>query len=295
MLLAAGVLGTGLLGSLLLLGTGYTHRIHAQVAERTRDLADANHQLLREVDERRNAEAALRQAQRMEAIGRLTGGIAHDFNNLLTVVSANAELMRDSMEGQPGQRHAAAILRAAGRGERLTRQLLAFSRLQNLRPETVDLRTRTGEIGEMLARTIPGDIEMSLDLPDDLWSVAIDPAEFDLAILNVAVNARDAMPGGGRFRVVARNVALAPGDSAGDGPVGDFVALTLSDTGVGMSAEIQARAFDPYFTTKDVGAGSGLGLSQVYGFAKQSGGGAVLASKPGAGTSVTFAVAEGPR
>ncbi|HEV8679982.1 MAG TPA: CHASE domain-containing protein [Stellaceae bacterium] len=288
LLLSAGILCTGLLGALLLLGTGYTHRIQTQVTERTRDLADANRRLRIEIEERRSAEAALRQAQRMEAIGRLTGGIAHDFNNLLTVVSANAELLRDATQGLPGQRHAAAILRAANRGERLTRQLLAFSRRQTLRPETVDLRTRTGEIAEMLARTMRGDIKMSLDLPQGLWPVAIDPAEFDLAILNVAVNARDAMPSGGQFRVTARNVTMTPGDSSGEGLGGDFVALTLSDTGVGMPPEVQAHAFDPYFTTKDVGAGSGLGLSQVYGFAKQSGGSAMLASKPGAGTSVTL-------
>jgi signal transduction histidine kinase len=304
-LLAAGVLGTGLLGALLLLGTGYAHRIQAQVEERTRDLASANRQLLIEIEERQNAETALRQAQRMEAIGRLTGGIAHDFNNLLTVVSANAELLTaERLDNEPGgepdgeqvERRAAAILRAANRGQRLTRQLLAFSRQQTLRPETVDLRQRTGEIGEMLARTMRADIEMNLDLPEGLWPVAIDPAEFDLAILNVAANARDAMPNGGQFRVVAHNLAIGPGDSPGDpasvsigdGLAGDFVALTLADSGCGMPAEVLARAFEPYFTTKEVGAGSGLGLSQVYGFAKQSGGGAVLSSGPGAGTSVTL-------
>jgi two-component system NtrC family sensor kinase len=164
----------------------------------------------------------------------------------------------------------------------------------------VDLRQRTGEIGEMLARTMRAGIEMDLDLPEDLWPVAIDPGEFDLAILNVAANARDAMPNGGRFRVMARNLPIRGGDStrgssgdppresSGDGLAGDFVALTLSDSGCGMSAEVMARAFDPYFTTKEVGAGSGLGLSQVYGFAKQSGGSAVIASAPGTGTSVTL-------
>ena len=304
-LLAAGVLGTGLLGALLLLGTGYAHRIEALVEERTRDLATANRQLRVEIEERQNAETALRQVQRIEAIGRLTGGIAHDFNNLLTVVSANAELLSAGLlDNGPGgesggeqvERRAAAILRAANRGQRLTRQLLAFSRQQTLRPESVDLRQRTGEIGEMLARTMRADIEMNLDLPEGLWPVVIDPAEFDLAILNVAANARDAMPNGGHFRVVAYNLAIGPGASPGDparvsigdGLAGDFVALTLADSGCGMPAEVLARAFEPYFTTKEVGAGSGLGLSQVYGFAKQSGGGAVLASVPGAGTSVTL-------
>ena len=293
-LLAAGVFGTGLLGALLLLGTGYAHRIRIQVEERTRELAVANRRLRGEIEERRNAEAALRQAQRMEAIGRLTGGIAHDFNNLLTVVAANAELLHSEPLGQRGQRSAAAILRAADRGGRLTRQLLAFSRQQTLRPEIVDFRQRTAEIAEMLARILRDDIEISIDLPEGLWPVAIDPGEFDLAILNIAVNARDAMPAGGQFHLVARNRSVTTADSIDDGLVGDFVALTLADTGVGMSAEVMAHAFDPYFTTKEVGAGSGLGLSQVYGFAKQSGGGAVLVSVPGGGTGLSLYLPRAP-
>lgn len=287
-LLSAGVLGTGLLGALLLLSTGYARRIEAQVEERTSDLANANRQLRIEIEERHNAEAALRQAQRMEAVGRLTGGVAHDFNNLLTIVTANAELLDAELQGQPPQRRAAAILRAAGRGEYLTRQLLAFSRRQALRPETVDLRQRTGEIAEMLAQAIAPHIEMSLDLPEGLWPVAIDAAEFDLAILNIAVNARDAMPKGGRFAVTAQNRRIVPGDPGSDGLSGDFVCLAFSDTGCGMPPEVLAHAFDPYFTTKDIGAGSGLGLSQVYGFARQSGGRAALASTPGASTTVTL-------
>jgi signal transduction histidine kinase len=293
-LLSAGVLGTGLLGALLLLGTGYARRIEVQVEERTRDLEAANRQLRIESAERQHAEQALRQAQRMEAIGRLTGGIAHDFNNLLTVVSANAELLSGDRLSEPAQRRTAAILRAAGRGERLTRQLLAFSRQQTLRPEVVDLRQRTGEIGEMLLRTMRADIDMRLDLPEGLWPVAIDPGEFDLAILNIAANARDAMPEGGSFSVVARNRSIAPGDPIGDGLAGDFVALMLSDSGSGMPGDVLARAFDPYFTTKEVGAGSGLGLSQVYGFAKQSGGTAVLASELGVGTAVTLLLPRAP-
>ena len=287
-LLAAGVFGTGLLGTLLMLGTGYASRIERQVEARTGDLAAVNRRLRVEIDERRAAEAALRHAQRMEAIGQLTGGIAHDFNNLLTVIGANAELIRRDATDEASRRRSGGILRAAERGERLTRQLLAYSRRQMLRPERVDLRRRTAEMGEMLERSMRSNIEVVVAMPDDLWPVTVDPAEFELAVLNIAVNARDAMPNGGRFRIAAENRTIAPGDDVADGLAGDFVALTLSDTGAGMAPEVLARAFEPYFTTKPVGDGSGLGLSQVYGFASQSGGTAVIESAPGAGTSITL-------
>jgi two-component system NtrC family sensor kinase len=233
-------------------------------------------------------ESTLHQAQRMETIGRLTGGIAHDFNNLLTVVSGNAELLHDEASDDRVARRASAIRRAANQGERLTRQLLAFSRHQMLRPEPVDLRERTHEISEMLSRSLREDIEVSVEIPQDLWPVVVDPAEFELALLNLGVNARDAMPKGGRFRVAARNLSFSRNDPGTKGLVGDFVAVTLSDTGTGMTPEVQARAFEPYFTTKEVGGGSGLGLSQVYGFARQSGGVALIESKIGQGTSITL-------
>jgi signal transduction histidine kinase/CheY-like chemotaxis protein len=286
--LVAGVLSTGLLGALLMLGTGHARRTEMVVEARTRDLAAVNRRLHIEVEERRQAEAALRQAQRMEAIGQLTGGIAHDFNNLLTVVRGNAELLRDGAATDAAHRRAAAIVRATERGERLTRQLLAFSRPQTPPLGPVDLRQRTQEIGDMLAQTLRTDIAVEIEMPQDLWPVAIDSAEFDLALLNVALNARDAMPSGGRFRVAARNVSKPPGVSPPGGSGGDFVAISLSDTGVGMMPDVLARAFEPYFTTKEAGAGSGLGLSQVYGFAKQSGGTTTIDSTPGTGTSVTL-------
>jgi two-component system NtrC family sensor kinase len=277
-----------LLGGLLLLGTGYAHRVRAQVEERTRSLAEVNARLEREIEEREHAEAALRHAHRLEAIGQLTGGIAHDFNNLLTVVSANAELLSASARTEAIRRRATAILRASTRGARLTRQLLAFSRRQTLRPETIDLRERTGELAEMLSRSLQENIDIKVDLPDGLWPALVDLAEFELAMLNIAVNARDAMPNGGEFRVAAENVSYEPGEAAMEGLTGDFVALRLSDTGSGMPPEVVARAFEPYFTTKDIGAGSGLGLSQVYGFAKQSGGEATISSEPDRGTAVTL-------
>jgi len=292
--LVAGVLSTGMLGALLMLGTGYARRIEQVVEARTRDLAAVNQRLQVEIEERRQAEAALRQAQRMEAIGQLTGGIAHDFNNLLTVVRGNAELLRDNAADETTHRRAAAIDRAAERGERLTRQLLAFSRPQTPPLGPVDLRQRTQEIGDMLAQTLRNDIAVEIAMPPDLWPVAIDPAEFDLALLNIAVNARDAMPEGGRFRVAARNMTLGDGAPKSGALAGDFVAITLSDTGIGMAPDVQARAFEPYFTTKEAGVGSGLGLSQVYGFAKQSGGAATIASTLGEGTSVTLFLPRAP-
>jgi signal transduction histidine kinase/CheY-like chemotaxis protein len=287
-LLMRSVIGTGLLGALLLLGTGYTRRIETVVEKRTRELEATNERLHFEMKEREQAEAALRQAQRMEVIGQLTGGVAHDFNNLLMVVSGNAALLGEKAPDEAVRRRASAIMRAVERGERLTRQLLTFSRRQTLRPEPVDLRQRLHEISEMLSRSLRADIELSVDIPENLWPVIVDPAEFELALLNLGVNARDAMPNGGRFRVEAHNLSFLSKDARTDGLVGDFVAMKLSDTGTGMTAEVLARAFEPFFTTKEVGHGSGLGLSQVYGFAHQTGGAAFVESKVGQGTSITL-------
>jgi signal transduction histidine kinase/CheY-like chemotaxis protein len=286
--LVVGIISTGLLGALLLLGTGYTRRVETVVDERTRDLEAVNRRLQLEINERQQAEAALRQAQRMEAIGQLTGGVAHDFNNLLTVVGGNAALLRDGAAEDVVARRASAIIRAAEQGERLTRQLLAFSRRQMLRPEPVDLNKRMRDINEMLSRSLREDIEIAIEIPEHLWPVTVDPTEFELALLNIGVNARDAMSNGGRFRVEARNRSIRPGEPGSEGLVGDFVEVTLSDTGTGMPADVRARAFEPFFTTKAVGLGSGLGLSQVYGFAKQSGGAASINSEIGKGTAITL-------
>jgi signal transduction histidine kinase/CheY-like chemotaxis protein len=286
--LVIGVFSTGLLGALLLLGSGYTRRIETVVDERTRDLSSVNRRLEIEIRERQQAEAALRQAQRMEAIGQLTGGIAHDFNNLLMVIGGNAAMLNDAAPDDAVRRRLTAITQAAERGERLTRQLLAFSRRQMLRPEPVDLRHRVQDISDMLSPSLRADIEVTVKIPEQTWPVSVDLAEFDLALLNIAVNARDAMPEGGMFRVEARNVTLDAGDPAGEGLAGDFVAVTLSDTGAGMAPEVLVQAFEPYFTTKEIGLGSGLGLSQVYGFAKQSGGAASIVSAMGKGTSITL-------
>ena len=251
------------------------------------ELNEANRRLQAEMAERRETEAALHQAQKLEAMGHLVGGIAHDFNNLLTVVVNNATLIGDRAADERTRKRAAALLNIADRGERLTRQLLAFSRRRMLRPEAVALQRRDAETTELIARSLREDIVATVDLPADLWPVTVDPGELELALLNIAVNARDAMPNGGALRLAAGN-RLCRGEAANAGLTGEFVAVTLSDTGKGMPAHVMARAFEPYFTTKPAGLGSGLGLSQVYGFASQSGGGAALASAPGQGTAITL-------
>ncbi|MBV9290656.1 MAG: response regulator [Hyphomicrobiales bacterium] len=260
-------------------------RLRFELKEANLRLSEANLRLQAEMAEHRATAAALHQAQKLEAMGQLIGGIAHDFNNLLTVVVCNATLLRDRAEGEPARRQAAAILNIADRGERLIRQLLAFSRRRMLRPEAVALQARTSEFAELLARSLREDIAVTIDLPEDLWPVTVDPGEFELALLNIAVNARNAMPNGGAFRLAARNTRCGD-EIASDGLVGEFVEITLTDTGTGMPAEVMARAFEPYFTTKPAGLGSGLGLSQVYGFASQSGGSAALDSAPGRGTAL---------
>ena len=286
--LVVGVFSTGLLGAVLLLGTGHTRRIETIVDERTRDLETANRRLEIEIREREQAEAALRQVHRMEAIGQLTGGIAHDFNNLLTVIGGNAEMLNDATQSDAMRRRVAAIMQAAERGERLTRQLLAFSRRQMLRPEPLDLRHQADEIADMLSPALRPDIEVKVEIPEEVWPVFVDLAEFQMALLNLGMNARDAMPDGGRIRVEARNVTFDIDDPTSGGLVGDLVAVTLSDTGAGMTADVVARAFEPCFTTKEIGMGSGLGLSQVYGFAQQSGGAVSIASAVGKGSSITL-------
>jgi signal transduction histidine kinase/ActR/RegA family two-component response regulator len=280
-------------GALSLAGRHFSHvfaealRLRFELDEANLRLTEANLRLQAEMAEHRTTEAALHRAQKLEAIGHLTGGIAHDFNNLLTVVVANATLLCYRATDEPTQRRAAAILSIADHGERLIRQLLAFSGRRMLRPKAVALQARTSEIEELLHRSLREDIVVTVGLPADLWPVTVDAGELELAVLNIAVNARNAMPDGGTFRLVAGNTRCR-GEIASGGLVGDFVAITLMDTGTGMPAEVMARAFDPYFTTKPGGRGSGLGLSQVYGFAGQSGGSAVVGSAPGEGTAITL-------
>jgi len=239
-----------------------------------------------EVRRREAAEETMRQSQRLEALGKLTGGIAHDFNNLLMVIGGSIEMARNAPpEGIP--RLLDAALRATRRGEALTRQLLAFGRRQQLSPKVLDLRARLPKVAGILRQSLPATITIEVNVSADLWTVELDPSELELALLNLAVNARDAMPDGGRLRLSARNETMAA-QAAGGGEnlSGDFVVVRIADTGGGMPPDVAARAFEPFFTTKEAGKGTGLGLSQVYGFARQSGGTAVLLSSSGRGTAV---------
>jgi two-component system, NtrC family, sensor kinase len=240
-----------------------------------------------EAERREAAEAALRQGQRLEAIGQMTGGVAHDFNNLLMVVSGSAERLRRDLTTEKHRRLLDMIMNAAQRGENLTRQLLAFSRRQMLTPVVMDLAQRIPELNDMLNRSLRDDITLEVAVPEQSCTVKADPSELELALLNLAVNARDAMPNGGTLRISVEPVALT-GSPAEDGLSGDFVAIRVADTGSGIAPEILTRVFEPFFTTKDVGKGTGLGLSQVYGFAKQSGGAATVASTVGRGTVISL-------
>ncbi len=242
----------------------------------------------RDVTDRNELEIRLRQAQKLEAVGQLTGGVAHDFNNLLQVVLSGLTLMERVTDPERRAQLAESVRRAAQRGGDLTRRLLTIARRQSLQPASVDLGAWIGDgAGELLSRTLRGDISTELKVPRGLPPVEVDPGELELAVLNLAVNARDAMQDGGTLTLTAELVRL-DGSTDADGLEGEFVRLSVTDTGSGMSEETQARVFEPFFTTKGVGQGTGLGLAQVYGFARQSGGGVRLQSRLGQGTTVSL-------
>jgi PAS domain S-box-containing protein len=237
----------------------------------------------------RDAEAQLVQAQKMEAVGRLAGGIAHDFNNLLTVIGGNVQLLlADTPDGDPARADLEETERAVKRAAGLTRQLLAFSRRQVMQPRTVDVPALVGELRRLLARVIGEDVELRAEVPPGVWPVRADPGQLEQVLVNLAVNARDAMPAGGVLRITARNAAgpkeLPAGLRTAVGP-GEHVLLEVADSGVGMDAATLARVFEPFYTTKPEGKGTGLGLSTVYGIVSQSGGSVWLDSAPGRGTT----------
>ncbi|MDH3240656.1 MAG: PAS-domain containing protein [Alphaproteobacteria bacterium] len=248
---------------------------------------------VQDITEKKQTEEELHQAQKMEVIGQLTGGVAHDFNNLLAVIIGNTEMLGDEL-GEP-DRKIDAVLHAASRGAELTQRLLSFSRRQPLFPRAVDTRTLIDNLLDLVRRTLGETITVTTRIDAELWSAHADPGQLENALLNLAINARDAMPDGGRLTIACSN-AILDGNFApvGAGKAGqEFVAIAVRDAGTGMSQEILDHAFEPFFTTKEVGEGSGLGLSMVYGFAKQSGGHVTIDSKEGWGTTVNLYLPRG--
>jgi signal transduction histidine kinase len=259
------------------------------VRDRTQELWEANQALKAEAEERQAAEAQLRQVQKMEAVGQLTGGIAHDFNNMLAVVVGGIDLALRRLNGPRREVmiHLNNAMEGATRAAALTRRLLSFARSEPLMPERVDGNELIGGMSDLLDRTLGERIRVEIDLGNDTWPAYVDPHQLENAIVNLAVNARDAMDGEGLMRIATANVRLAA-NQVGDVRAGDYVKVSVTDTGCGMTQEVLDRAFEPFFTTKPVGKGTGLGLSQIFGFAHQSGGEVGIESQLGRGTTVSI-------
>ena len=261
--------------------------LEVRIAERTRELAEANAELQRQIGERERAEEALRLNQRLEAVGQLTSGVAHDFNNLLTVIAGNIEFLERAVSDDRSKRRLDMMRGAAERGARLTAQLLAFSRRQRLEPTPVGLNQTVVAMRDLLQSSIGGAVQIETTLQADLWPALVDATQIELVILNLAINARDAMVVGGRLAIETANVTVTGPQTRPEQPQpGEYVMVSVSDTGTGMTPDVLARVFEPFFTTKEVGKGSGLGLAQVFGFVKQSGGGIRIDTTVGEGTSI---------
>lgn len=244
--------------------------------------------ITRDITEKKNVERQLVQAQKMEAVGQLTGGIAHDFNNILSVVVANLDILIDDLDSSPEQKTVATeALNAAEKGAELVRQLLAFSRNQTLQVAQINIQELISRAEPLLRRALGESIRIEFGCDDAVWPVLADPTQVESAIVNVAINARDAMLGGGKLSIRCSNISLDEHLARQeDLQMGDYVLLKITDTGAGIEPDVLARVFDPFFTTKEVGKGTGLGLSMVYGFARQSGGAVKIYSEPGHGTEV---------
>jgi PAS domain S-box-containing protein len=261
------------------------HELEKRVIERTSALQA-------EVHQREQTQKQLVQAQRMEAIGQLTGGIAHDFNNLLTIIGGNLELLQDSVKGERPERQLKRALEAVGMGSRLTQRLLTFARRSNLEPVNLNINNQVAIIIDLLRRTIGKTITISTSLAPDVGHVLADPSEVENAIINLALNARDAMPNGGKLIIETANMAIDktfPLTTQNTHVVpGNYIRLSVTDTGIGMPPEVLNKVFEPFFTTKEHGQGTGLGLATVYGFAQQSGGFVTIYSEAGFGTTVNI-------
>jgi len=263
--------------------------LETRVAERTAEIEAANRQLVSQIEERERVEATLRQMQRLEAVGQLTSGVAHDFNNLLTVVLGNLGFvergLNSSTDGKLKQRLSHMRL-AAERGAKLTAQLLAFSRRQRLEPKPTDLNDALANMRDLLESSLGGSVQINTVFRPGLWRALVDPTQVELVVLNLAINARDASQVGGSITVETANATVGPPEKPEEPPAGQYVTISVTDTGSGMAKDVLAKVFEPFFTTKEIGKGSGLGLSQVLGFAKQSGGGVRIETRVGEGTSV---------
>ena len=269
--------------------SGRAQALEMAVADRTRELSEANEALRAEAVERHAAEAQLRQVQKMEAVGQLTGGIAHDFNNMLAVVVGGLDLARRRLGGPKREVlvHLDNAMEGANRAAALTRRLLSFARSEPLMPDRVDSKALVSAMGDLLDRTLGERVQVDTNLFSEAWPVFVDPHQLENAILNLAVNARDAMDGEGRLTIVTDNVVMAA-NAVGDIQPGEYLKISVADTGTGMTEEVRDRAFEPFFTTKQVGKGTGLGLSQIFGFAHQSGGEVGIDSELGHGTTVSI-------
>jgi len=253
--------------------------------------ADADHMYVvgRDITEQRRREEAIRHAQKMEAIGQLTGGIAHDFNNLLTIVRSAVDLLKNpDLPPARQRRYVEAIDDAVERATKVTQQLLAFARRQRLEPEKLDVGERIAGVSELLRQVVGPRIQISTDAPVGACHVEVDLCQFETALMNLAINARDAMGGEGALSIECRLVHEIPAMRSHAAAKGEYVAVTVRDTGVGIPTELAPRIFEPFYSTKETGKGTGLGLSQVYGFAKQSGGAVGVQSEPGAGAAFTI-------
>jgi signal transduction histidine kinase len=259
-----------------------------RVQNRTRELAQVNQRLRAQIEQRQKAEAAVEQLQRLDAIGQMTSGMAHDFNNLLSVILMNTTLLLRTIRDADQQEGLELVRSAAEKGARLTKQLLAFSRKQRLEPQVVDLGNKLAGMRDLLRATLGSRIELQVSANSGLWRALVDPTQIELVVLNLAINARDAMLGQGGLIVETFDTVIDAGPLRPEDPnPGNYVAIAVSDTGLGIPDDVLPHVFEPFFSTKELGKGSGLGLAQVFGIAKQSGGGVCIDTRVGEGTTVS--------